>query len=120
MTMDFELRVIPCCPNADDAQDLLKEALALEAPGAVSIRLREITTDDQAKALAFHGSPTFAAGGLDLFPTVGEAAISCRVYRSGQKLAGLPAVSELRSAIRAALAGRPSTADGPADAGCCP
>ncbi|MET4097135.1 hypothetical protein [Arthrobacter sp. UYCu712] len=116
--MDFELRVIPGCPNVEDAQALFVQALALEAPGSAAIRLTEITTDDQAKALAYHGSPTFAADGRDLFPASGEAAISCRIYSSGQRLAGLPPLSELRSAVRAALPGIPSTADSPADTSC--
>lgn len=118
--MDFELRVIPGCPNTDTARALFEQALALEALDAAAVRLREITTDDQARTLAFHGSPTFAADGRDLFPTADEPAISCRVYQYEQKPAGLPTIFELRAAIRTAETLVSTSAGGPAEPGCCP
>lgn len=51
MTMDFELRVIPGCPNTGTARALFEQALALEALDAATVPLREITTDDQAGTL---------------------------------------------------------------------
>lgn len=118
--MDFELLVIPGCPNTDTARALFEQALALEALDAATVHLKEITTDDQARILAFHGSPTFAADGRDLFPTAGEPAISCRVYQYEQKPVGLPTIFELRTAIRTAATRTATRPDGPAGPSCCP
>ncbi|MHA7277784.1 hypothetical protein [Arthrobacter sp. HLT1-21] len=100
--MECELRVITGCPNTEAARALFARALALESLDATTIRLRVVSTDGQAKALDFHGSPTFVLDGQDAFSASGEPAISCRVYSNGMGLAGLPAISGLRSAIRAA------------------
>ncbi|WP_426997493.1 hypothetical protein [Pseudarthrobacter sp. N5] len=97
--MNFELRTIPGCPNSPAAHELFQQALALEGLEP-EIGTLDVTDDGQAVALRFHGSPSFVADGRDLFPSDGEPAVSCRIYRNGTRLSGLPALEDLRRAIR--------------------
>ncbi len=103
--MDFELRTIPGCPNDAAAKALFSEALSLEGFAPAALAVREVRNDDEAAALNFHGSPTFAVNGRDLFPTDNEPAVTCRVYPTHAGLRGNPELGTLPSAIREA-AGR--------------
>lgn len=98
--MDFELRTIPGCPNGVPAMKLFREALAAEGRATEPLTVREIVSEDEARELRFHGSPSFIAEGRDLFPAESAPALSCRLYRSGNGLAGLPSVESLRTALR--------------------
>ena len=62
--------------------------------------VREVTSEDEAQALRFHGSPSFIADGRDLFPAETAPALSCRVYRWDDRMAGLPSAELLRTAVR--------------------
>ena len=101
--MDFELRTIPGCPHTVPGRDLFSQALALEGAGHATVSVKEVSTDDQAEALEFHGSPTFCAGGVDLFASNAAPAVTCRVYPTPAGLAGLPTLDSLRQAVRAAI-----------------
>ncbi|MDJ0355958.1 hypothetical protein [Paenarthrobacter sp. PH39-S1] len=98
--MDIELRTIEDCPHGPQARELYRRALELEGLAAESLTVREITTNEQAAELLFHGSPTFSLNGADLLPSDAEPALTCRVYGTPGGLAGLPALSTLREAIR--------------------
>lgn len=100
--MDLELLTIPGCPHAGPARQLFRAALDLEGikgPFAV----HEISTEDEAMALSFHGSPTFRIRRRDLFPSHAEPALACRVYVTPEGLSGQPALEALRQAIRLSL-----------------
>ena len=98
----LELLTIPDCPHSDVARKLFRTALDLEGvPGTVTIR--EISTEDEAAELSFHGSPTFRIEGTDLFPSDAEPAVTCRVYQTSAGVTGLPSLDALRQAIRASL-----------------
>ncbi|HAP90744.1 MAG TPA: hypothetical protein DEQ49_02845 [Arthrobacter bacterium] len=97
--MDFELRTIPGCPNSGPALKLFREALAAEGKDAEPLAVREVTSETEAKELRFHGSPSFIAEGRDLFPAESAPALSCRLYRTGNGLAGLPSPESLRGAL---------------------
>jgi len=101
--MDFELRTIPGCPHTVPGRDLFSQALALEGAGHATVSVKEVGTDGQAEALEFHGSPTFCAGGVDLFASNAAPAVTCRVYPTPDGLAGLPTLDSLRQAVRAAI-----------------
>lgn len=101
--VDFELLSIPGCPNTAAARDAFARALALEGI-AETVHLREVASDAEAEALGFRGSPTFRAADRDLFPGTGSAALSCRLYRHGHGLSGVPSLDDLRAALRATLA----------------
>ncbi|MET3951036.1 hypothetical protein [Arthrobacter sp. UYEF36] len=98
--MDYELRTIPGCPNRGPALELFRQALAAEGKGAGRVTVREVTSEDEAEALSFHGSPSFIANGRDLFPADSAPALSCRVYRLEDRMAGLPSAELLRTAVR--------------------
>lgn len=101
--MKYELRIIVDCPNSAEALGLFRRALAAE--GAVGeLLVVDVDSDEQARGLGFHGSPSFIAGGEDLFPSPASPALSCRVYRQPTGLAGLPSFEDLCLAVRRALA----------------
>ncbi|MGP4033511.1 hypothetical protein [Pseudarthrobacter sp. 1C304] len=97
--MDYELRIIAGCPNSAPALDLFRQALAAEN-AAGDVRVVQLDTEEQATALHFHGSPSFIADGLDLFPSPASPALTCRVYKSPAGLAGLPSLADLLTALR--------------------
>ena len=99
--MDYELRIIPDCPNSAAALELFRAALTSEGvPGEV--RVLELVSEEQAAELGFHGSPSFIAGNRDVFPSTASPALTCRVYPGKAGLAGLPAKEELQAALRSA------------------
>lgn len=98
--MDFELRTIPGCPNSGPALELFREALGAEGRDAEHLTVREVTSENEAEELRFHGSPSFIADGCDLFPADSASALSCRLYRLGHGVAGLPSEESLRAAVR--------------------
>ena len=99
--MDYELRIIPNCPNSDRALQLFRQALTAEGANE-DVRVIELSSEEQAAALNFHGSPSFIADGEDLFPVSASAALACRVYQGEAALAGLPLQEDIRAAIRLA------------------
>lgn len=100
--MNLELLTIPECPHSDEARRLFRTALDLEGvPGTV--RTREISTENEAAELSFHGSPTFRIEGTDVFPSDAEPALTCRVYQTSAGVSGLPSLEDLRQAIRTSL-----------------
>ena len=103
--MDYELRIIPNCPNSDWALQLFRQALTAEGVNE-DVRVTELSSEEQADALNFHGSPSFIADGQDLFPASASAALTCRVYQREVALAGLPSQEDLKAAIRLAESGR--------------
>jgi hypothetical protein len=101
--MDFELLTIEDCPHGSAARELFSQALELEGTDPALIAVREITTDEEATASGFRGSPTFTMDGADLFASTAEPAMTCRVYRTAAGLSGVPSLEALRQAIRARL-----------------
>ncbi|MCY0904579.1 hypothetical protein [Arthrobacter sp. H14-L1] len=97
--MSIELRIIAHCPNSAPARELFRRALELEGLDGQSLTVREITTQEEAEELHFHGSPTFSIRGLDLFPSEADPAITCRMYACPSGLSGLPTLAALRQAL---------------------
>jgi hypothetical protein len=98
--VDVELRVIPDCPNAQGAFDLLRLALRDLGFAGVAIRVTIVEDDSQAQLLGFAGSPTFVADGHDLFPDNSLVpAWSCRLYPGSSGPSRLPALRELTAAL---------------------
>ncbi|MFF1385656.1 hypothetical protein ACFVWT_19060 [Arthrobacter sp. NPDC058288] len=100
--MSYELRIIAGCPNSGEALELFRSALEAEGRNGGAVRVREVGSDEESLALGFHGSPSFIAGGRDLFPADSPPALSCRLYLSPNGLAGLPSPESLRTAMRCA------------------
>jgi hypothetical protein len=91
------------CPSHGDAERLLRAVLDDAGRGEVPIVRREVRTMDQARELAFPGSPTFRIGGRDLYPTDAQHALTCRIYDNAAGGKGpLPETAALALRVRAA------------------
>ena len=97
--MDYELRIISEGPNSAPALDLYRQVLA-EENAAGDVRAVQVDREEQAQMLCFHGSPSFIAGGHDLFPSTAPPALTCRVYLGANGLAGLPSQGDVKAALR--------------------
>ena len=103
--MDVELLHWSGCPSHPQALAELRRALA-ELGIEADVALREVRTEDEARAERFPGSPTLRVGGRDLFPTAEEPALTCRVYRRRDGRASpTPDPDDLREALRGMLLG---------------
>ena len=80
--MDIEFLYWGGCPSYPEARQLLGEVLA-ERGVDVEIEVREVTSQDEAEALGFPGSPTIRVDGRDVDPVGASArpALMCRIYR---------------------------------------
>lgn len=98
--MVYELRIIPGCPHGTPALELFRAALAAEGKDPEHVKVREVISESEATALHFQGSPSFMSAGRDLFPVKSAPALSCRIYRSDDGVAGLPSAEALSAALR--------------------
>lgn len=97
--MRIELLVVPDCPNAAPARDLLSSILD-EHRLMASVVTTVVSTGDEARARGFTGSPTFLLDGIDPFAQDGAGVgLACRVYRGAHGLTGLPDRDALASAL---------------------
>lgn len=102
MVSDIRLLVIPDCPHAAPAANLLAEVLAEEGLGHPKVNVMTIDSDEQAREQGFIGSPSFFVDGIDLFPVGGaRPAVACRTYATSSGLKGLPDRVTLAAAVRA-------------------
>ncbi|MEV6845186.1 hypothetical protein [Actinoplanes sp. NPDC051411] len=92
----------PDCPNWREAGERLRAAMDLVGFRAREITFVAVSSDADAVATGFAGSPTFTVDGVDLFDAGGEpVGLTCRVYRTeAGALAGLPDVTALAAALR--------------------
>ena len=94
------------CPSHPDALADLRAALVDVGADPDAVDVREIRTEDDARAEGFVGSPTIRAAGADVAPPEpGEPpALTCRVYRRRDgRYSPQPDPDDLRDALRAAL-----------------
>ncbi len=93
--------MIPQCPGADEAPELLRQALADAGLAGTSFTVTVVDTDEVARARAFAGSPAFVVDGSDLFaPDGGHGSLACRVYPTPEGPRNLPPVQDLSAALR--------------------
>jgi hypothetical protein len=96
------------CPSVERALDELRAALVDVGLDATCVQVRQITTDAEAHAEGFVGSPTIRIDGVDAIaaPQHEAAALTCRVYhRRDGRFSPTPDPAELRSALRHLVAG---------------
>jgi hypothetical protein len=93
------------CPSWARAVDLVREEMGAHGLDPADLRLREISTEEEAVAEGFVGSPTVRVGGGDIVPTGDEpAGLTCRVYRRRDgRVSPLPDPEDVRDALAAAL-----------------
>jgi hypothetical protein len=89
------------CPSHPEAKQMLEQVLAergLETP----IAMREVTTQEEAEALRFPGSPTIRIDGRDVDPVgaTSRPALNCRIYYLPDgKVSPVPSREQLEEAI---------------------
>ena len=94
--MRIEILYVPGCPNYQPALDAVKKVLASESV-ASEVHSLGVTTDAEAKALLFPGSPTVRVNGRDVEPSaVIVPGLACRIYPNGT---GIPPEEFVRAAI---------------------
>jgi hypothetical protein len=99
--MRIELMVVSDCPHSDAAAQLLRQALddlGLSEPFETTV----VSTPEDAVRRGFGGSPSFVADGVDLFGDIPVGALACRVYQTDAGRAGVPALRDLRKALKEA------------------
>jgi hypothetical protein len=89
------------CPSHPEARELLSEVL--EARGIeADVVEREVTTDDEARQLAFPGSPTIRVEGRDVDPEGATArpSLTCRIYHLPDgEVSPVPSREQLEEAL---------------------
>ena len=98
--MAVELLFWEGCPSHPEALADLRAALR----GRAEVVVREITTEEQAIAERFPGSPTIRVDGEDLFPTSEAPSLTCRIYRLADgRFSPTPDPEALRAALERLL-----------------
>lgn len=98
--MEIELLVVPDCPHEAPAADLISTAVADTGVQATVTRT-VITSLDQARRRGFVGSPTILLNGSDPFADpAAPAGMACRLYPTPEGLHGVPALQDLRQALK--------------------
>lgn len=103
--MHVELLFWSGCPSHPAALGDLRAALDELALQETEICVREITSDAEAAAEGFVGSPTIRIDGQDIVRTGDEpTGLTCRVYqRRNGRISPTPDPADVRDALRAAL-----------------
>jgi hypothetical protein len=105
MAVDIEFLWFADCPSHPEALRMLHDVLD-ELGVDANIQQIEVKTDEQARELAFVGSPTIRVNGVDI-DSEGAAtlapALTCRAYlREDGRISPLPAREWIRQAIEQA------------------
>ena len=94
--MKIEVLYVPGCPNYQPALESVRKVLASESVES-EVDSLSVTTDAEAKALLFPGSPTVRVNGSDVEPSaVIVPGLACRMYPNGT---GIPPEEIVRAAI---------------------
>jgi hypothetical protein len=97
--MRIEILYVPGCANYPPTVEQVERVLSSEAVEA-GIRGIPVTTEVEAKALLFPGSPTVRVNGEDVEPHRTSApSLGCRLY---ENRSGIPSEELLRVAISGA------------------
>jgi hypothetical protein len=94
--MRIEILYVPGCPNYQPAIERLQAVLASQEVKS-GIQGIPVTTEGEAKALLFPGSPTVRVNGEDVEPHQASVpSLACRLY---ENRSGIPSEELLRAAI---------------------
>ena len=107
-TLTVRLLHVLDCPHADVAAIRLRIALDAGGHADSPIEFILVRSDEHARELEFHGSPTVLLNGRDPFAgSDTPVGLACRLYRTAHGTSGAPSVEQLVDAIQAATGGRP-------------
>ena len=102
--MDIELLTVPGCANTDAAVELIKTAVA-DTGVRATFSHTTVTSQEHAQQRGFVGSPTILLNGTDPFAGDDEPpALACRLFPTPDGLRGVPALRDLRQALKRAAA----------------
>ena len=90
------------CPSHPEALELLEQVLTADEIDA-RVELHEVTTQEEAQALRFPGSPTIRVDGRDVDPAGADArpALTCRIYHLPDgTVSPVPTREQLEEALR--------------------
>lgn len=98
--MKVELLYFEGCPNAEVAEQALRQAMEQEGI-YTEVAAVAVNTDEEAQSLKFPGSPTIRINGEDAFPVDDREnwTLTCRTYPTPKGLRGAPSMEMLRSAL---------------------
>ena len=97
--MRIELLYWEGCPSYPEARELLDEIV----DDSAAIEMREVTSQEEAEALRFPGSPTIRIDGVDVDAEGAAArpALACRIYRLPDgRVSPVPSREMLETALR--------------------
>lgn len=97
--MNVEIVYFEGCPHWREVGARVSAAAA----GLVDVKItyRRVTSDDEAAALPFAGSPTILVDGADAFDdAVPRRELVCRLYQTDAGLMGVPTLAQLSEALR--------------------
>jgi hypothetical protein len=98
--VDVELLVIPQCPGARAAAELLRAALDDIGLADTPFAVRTVDTEEAARVRGFAGSPAFIVDGVDLFDTgTSLGSMACRLYDTTDGPRNVPMPGDLRRAL---------------------
>lgn len=103
--MKVQLFYFDGCPNYSPLLERLRQILRQEGRPE-HVEEINVTSPEQAQALAFLGSPTIKINGVDMEPSARASqayAMACRTYRNAGKQEGQPDEEMIRAALREAL-----------------
>ncbi|WP_010147080.1 MULTISPECIES: alkylmercury lyase [Ornithinimicrobiaceae] len=102
--MNVQFLYFDGCPHWKPAEARLREALRVHG-GVVEVERIAVDTPDIAEFYGFSGSPSVLIDGVDPFAeSAAPVALSCRLYRTPEGLAGSPTVEQLVAALSEASA----------------
>jgi len=98
--MDVALLYFDACPNWQETDQRLREALAAAGLDVTPTYIK-VTSPEGAERLSFRGSPTVLVDGVDPFADASApVGLSCRVFRTPDGLCGAPTVDQLVAVLR--------------------
>ena len=102
--MRVELLFWAGCPSYPGALSELRAALVEQGLDPGSVIVREVTSEAEARAQSFVGSPTIRIDGRDVQPAPGEPfGLVCRVYRRRDgRYSPTPDPADISDALRVA------------------
>ena len=88
------------CPNWKIARAHLSAAMLDLGADPGKVIYQQVTTEEQAAALGFRGSPTILVDGVDPFAGPDDpTGLSCRIYRTATGSQPAPTVAQLQAVL---------------------
>lgn len=98
--MNVTLLYFDGCPNWQQAEARVLEALHIVGLPKSTLVLEQVTTEEEAEQRRFRGSPTVLIDGRDPFADEdAPTGLSCRLYTTPEGPSGTPTVDQLVAAL---------------------